>query len=106
MILGNPLHLSSPFFYSFILYWCTPQSGLVLQVKQGYAKASLSFSPLLGIFLSPFLPQNHLVEWKMGRERKSRRNKTEEHWKEKKKQPQNKTKKVQADKKGEEVPSL
>lgn len=41
----------------------------------------------------------------MGRERKSRCNKTEEHWKEKK-QPQNKTKKVQADKKGEEVPSL
>lgn len=42
----------------------------------------------------------------MGRERKSRCNKTEEHWKEKKKKTQNKTKKVQADKKGEEVPSL
>lgn len=42
----------------------------------------------------------------MGRERKSRCNKTEEHWKEKKQQPQNKTKKAQADKKGEEVPSL
>lgn len=87
VILGNPLHLSPPFFYSFILYWCTAQSGLVLQVRQGYAKASLSFSPSLGIFLSPFLPQNHLVEWKMGRERKSRCNKTEEHWKEKKKTP-------------------
>lgn len=43
----------------------------------------------------------------MGRERKSRCNKTEEHWKEKKKQqPQNKTKKVQADKKGEGPLSL
>lgn len=42
----------------------------------------------------------------MGRERKSRCNKTEEHWKEKKQQPQNKMKKAQADKKGEEVPSL